>query len=30
MKILDGTVLHGDNVLIDAGADGLDFRVERR
>jgi ATP-dependent Clp protease ATP-binding subunit ClpB len=30
MKILDGTVLHGDNVLIDAGSDGLEFRVANR
>ena len=30
MKILDGEVLHGDHVVIDAGADGkLSFLVER-
>jgi ATP-dependent Clp protease ATP-binding subunit ClpB len=30
MKILDGTVLHGDQVKIDAGNTGLEFRVEAR
>jgi ATP-dependent Clp protease ATP-binding subunit ClpB len=30
MKILDGTVLHGDTVLIDAGADGLLFTLQNR
>jgi ATP-dependent Clp protease ATP-binding subunit ClpB len=30
MKILDGTVLHGDRVMVDAGTDGLEFRVEER
>jgi ATP-dependent Clp protease ATP-binding subunit ClpB len=30
MKILDGSVLHGDRVTIDAGKDGLEFRVEAR
>jgi ATP-dependent Clp protease ATP-binding subunit ClpB len=29
MKILDGSVLHGDRVVVDAGADGLEFRVQR-
>jgi len=30
MKILDGAVLHGDHVVVDATADGkLDFTVER-
>ena len=27
MKILDGEVLHGDHVLVDAGSDGLSFAV---
>jgi len=30
MKILDGTVLHGDKVLIDASTDGLTFTIENR
>ena len=30
MKILDGTVLHGDRVVVDAGHDGLSFTVEDR
>jgi ATP-dependent Clp protease ATP-binding subunit ClpB len=30
MKILDGSVLHGDRVLIEAGKDGLEFRVAER
>jgi ATP-dependent Clp protease ATP-binding subunit ClpB len=30
MKILDGSVLHGDNVTVDAGGDGLEFRVTNR
>jgi len=30
MKILDGTVLHGDQVVVDAGTDGLEFRVAGR
>jgi hypothetical protein len=30
MKILDGSVLHGDRVRIDAGSDGLEFRVVGR
>jgi len=30
MKILDGSVLHGDHVLVDAGQDGLEFRVAER
>jgi len=30
MKILDGTVLHGDRVVVDAGKDGLEFHVELR
>jgi ATP-dependent Clp protease ATP-binding subunit ClpB len=29
MKILDGSVLHGDHVVVDAGADGLEFVVQR-
>jgi ATP-dependent Clp protease ATP-binding subunit ClpB len=29
MKILDGSVLHGDHVVVDAGAEGLEFRVQR-
>ena len=29
MKILDGSVLHGDHVVVDAGAEGLEFRVHR-
>jgi ATP-dependent Clp protease ATP-binding subunit ClpB len=28
MKILDGSVLHGDHVVVDAGAEGLDFKVQ--
>ena len=28
VKILDGSVLHGDHVLIDAGKDGLTFSVD--
>jgi ATP-dependent Clp protease ATP-binding subunit ClpB len=28
MKILDGSVLHGDRVVVDAGKDGLEFRVQ--
>jgi ATP-dependent Clp protease ATP-binding subunit ClpB len=28
MKILDGSVLHGDHVVVDAGADGLEFAVQ--
>jgi ATP-dependent Clp protease ATP-binding subunit ClpB len=30
MRILDGRVLHGDHVRIDAGKDGLEFVVEGR
>jgi ATP-dependent Clp protease ATP-binding subunit ClpB len=30
MKILDGTVLHGDHVLIDATPAGLSFQVSQR
>jgi ATP-dependent Clp protease ATP-binding subunit ClpB len=30
LKILDGSVLHGDHVLVDAGGDGLTFNVENR
>jgi ATP-dependent Clp protease ATP-binding subunit ClpB len=30
MKILDGTVLHGDRVVVDAGKDGLEFTVGSR
>jgi ATP-dependent Clp protease ATP-binding subunit ClpB len=30
MKILDGTVLHGDHVLIDAAQDGLVFTIQNR
>jgi ATP-dependent Clp protease ATP-binding subunit ClpB len=30
MKILDGSVLHGDRVVVDTGKDGLEFRVEGR
>jgi len=30
VKILDGTVLHGDHVVVDAGKDGLTFRVSDR
>jgi ATP-dependent Clp protease ATP-binding subunit ClpB len=30
MKILDGSVLHGDHVVVDAGKDGLEFRVAER
>jgi ATP-dependent Clp protease ATP-binding subunit ClpB len=29
MKILDGSVLHGDHVMVDAGKEGLEFRVQR-
>jgi ATP-dependent Clp protease ATP-binding subunit ClpB len=28
MKILDGSVLHGDHVVVDAGAEGLEFEVQ--
>jgi ATP-dependent Clp protease ATP-binding subunit ClpB len=28
MKILDGSVLHGDHVVVDAGAEGLEFKVQ--
>jgi len=30
VKILDGTVLHGDHVVVDAGKDGLRFEVTKR
>jgi ATP-dependent Clp protease ATP-binding subunit ClpB len=30
VKILDGSVLHGDHVLVDAGKDGLTFTVTSR
>jgi ATP-dependent Clp protease ATP-binding subunit ClpB len=30
VKILDGTVLHGDHVVVDAGKDGLTFSVKER
>ena len=30
VKILDGTVLHGDHVIVDAGRDGLQFVVKDR
>jgi len=30
VKILDGTVLHGDHVVVTAGKDGLDFAVQGR
>jgi len=30
MKILDGSVLHGDRVVVDAGKDGLEFNVAER
>jgi ATP-dependent Clp protease ATP-binding subunit ClpB len=30
LKILDGSVLHGDHVLVEAGGDGLEFKVESR
>jgi ATP-dependent Clp protease ATP-binding subunit ClpB len=30
LKILDGTVLHGDRVVVDAGKDGLTFEVKAR
>jgi ATP-dependent Clp protease ATP-binding subunit ClpB len=30
MKILDGSVLHGDRVMVDAGKDGLEFVVAAR
>ena len=30
VKILDGTVLHGDHVLVDAAKDGLSFKVLNR
>ncbi len=28
MKILDGSVLHGDHVVVDAGAEALEFKVQ--
>jgi ATP-dependent Clp protease ATP-binding subunit ClpB len=30
VKILDGTVLHGDHVVVDAGKAGLEFTVKER
>ena len=30
VKILDGSILHGDHVIVDAAKDGLDFRVAGR
>ena len=30
VKILDGTVLHGDHVLVDAAKDSLQFSVKDR
>jgi ATP-dependent Clp protease ATP-binding subunit ClpB len=30
VKILDGSVLHGDHVVVDAGKDGLEFKVTGR
>ncbi len=30
VKILDGSVLHGDHVVVDAGKDGLEFKVADR
>jgi ATP-dependent Clp protease ATP-binding subunit ClpB len=30
MKILDGSVLHGDRVVVDAGKEGLEFLVAER
>jgi ATP-dependent Clp protease ATP-binding subunit ClpB len=30
VKILDGSVLHGDHVVVDAGKDGLVFKVKER
>ncbi len=30
LKILDGTVLHGDRVIVDAGSEGLTFTVGAR
>jgi ATP-dependent Clp protease ATP-binding subunit ClpB len=30
VKILDGTVLHGDHVVVNAGKDGLTFSVKER
>ena len=30
MKILDGTVLHGDHVLVDTTPEGLTFNVAQR
>ena len=30
VKILDGSVLHGDHVVVDAGKDGLVFKVRER
>ena len=29
MKILEGSVLHGDHVVVDAGVEGLEFKVQR-
>ena len=30
VKILDGSVLHGDHVVVEAGKDGLEFKVAGR
>jgi ATP-dependent Clp protease ATP-binding subunit ClpB len=30
VKILDGTVLHGDHVVVNAGKNGLEFKVKGR
>ncbi len=30
VKILDGSVLHGDHVVVDAGKNGLEFEVKGR
>jgi ATP-dependent Clp protease ATP-binding subunit ClpB len=30
VRILDGSVLHGDHVVVKAGKDGLEFEAIRR
>jgi len=30
VKILDGSVLHGDHVVVNAGKNGLEFEVKGR
>jgi ATP-dependent Clp protease ATP-binding subunit ClpB len=30
VKILDGSVLHGDHVVVTAGKNGLEFEVKGR